>query len=233
MPFSTLERAAKPHAQTPVNRYQIYGERCSGTHYIIKLLENNITSASFTEEFGFKHWFRDGEKELPEDLLVVIIAREPFSWSQSFHRQPWHAAPEIKELDYSSFIRAEWRGGVYDEAGEFQEDAREHDPLTGDRFKDIWGLREAKLLQWTALPRRQRRLLVDYDTARQAPEIWLDMVCESFGLTRKADFVPIETYKGLGGETFRGSRYPDISDEDRDFIRSRLNADLEAQFFGK
>jgi hypothetical protein len=231
MPYSALPIEDPAAVIRPV-RYQVYGERCSGTHFVIKLLERNITSADFTEEFGFKHWFGPGAKAFPQDVAVVIVAREPFSWAQSFHEKPWHAAPHLREMSFSEFIRAEWVGGDLDDGGNFTEYDREREPITNHRFEDIWALREAKLTQWSALSPKQPKLLVDYERAARKPETFLNNVAAQFGWERKEPFAPIETYKGLGEEEFEPRSYPPISDEDRRFIKSRLNPLLEAKWFG-
>lgn len=95
-------------------RFQVYGQRCSGTNALIKLLERNLDELQFTEDFGFKHWLVPEEVEIPDDVFVIVIARQVDQWLRSLHAKPWHAHPDLKEMDFGEFIRAEWRS-VWDE----------------------------------------------------------------------------------------------------------------------
>src|SRR5947207_1003126 len=94
----------KPNIQT----IQIYGERCSGTNYLEHLLKNNLKSVSITWKLGWKHWFHGNGVEDASQTLFFIIHRNPFDWLKSLHAQPFHSAPDLKSIDFSTFIRKEW-----------------------------------------------------------------------------------------------------------------------------
>ena len=51
-----------------IKRVQIYGERCSGTNYLKKLIETNFTQ-TVINDYGHKHFFA-GET-LDEDVRVA------------------------------------------------------------------------------------------------------------------------------------------------------------------
>ena len=53
-------------------RFQVYGQRCSGTKVLIKFLERNLEELEFTEDFGFKHWLVWPDIEIPDDDVFVI-----------------------------------------------------------------------------------------------------------------------------------------------------------------
>jgi hypothetical protein len=106
-----------------ISKYQIFGERNSGTNYLDKVLQFNFDLKP-TSEFGYKHWFIKGhyprgKKNLTTDnecltslnksadTIFVFIVRESLSWLQSMHRTPWHA-PEHRGLTFSEFIRKPW-----------------------------------------------------------------------------------------------------------------------------
>ena len=67
--------------QRPVGRYQVLGERSSGTNYLSALLRLN-TLAEPTTDYGWKHGFIQFQAVLRTDLLVVVV-REPLSWLRS------------------------------------------------------------------------------------------------------------------------------------------------------
>ena len=71
---------------TPVTRFQVVGERSSGTNYVKRLLGRN-TGLKPTEALGWKH---GGPQALaiPADLLVVICVRHAGDWARSMHRGP-------------------------------------------------------------------------------------------------------------------------------------------------
>jgi hypothetical protein len=212
------------------DRYQVYGERCSGTHFLIKLLERNITSARFTEAFGFKHWFVDRRVTIPESCLMLVVARHPYDWARSFHRKPWHAAPEVRERSFARFIRDPWIAGEWDD-GEFAEQARERDPVSGARFADIWALRRAKLAHWLGLCAQGATVVpIAYETVAAAPERFLNGFGDRFRLDRIEKFVPVETYKGLETKKYEPRRYRPLADADRAYIDAAIAPSMEAAF---
>jgi len=106
-----------------LKKYQIFGERNSGTTYLKQVLDANF-KLECTSEYGFKHWFikdhqprgrpnstTDNEclrsLDDSEDTLFIFIVRDPIGWLQSMHKKPYHA-PEHKNLSFGSFIRKKW-----------------------------------------------------------------------------------------------------------------------------
>lgn len=223
----------------PIEAFQVYGQRCSGTHAIIRLIEANFGPAAFTELYGFKHWFVPEQMLFPASVMVVVIARDPVEWIQSLHRNPWHAHQSLRGLAFGDFIRAPWHS-VWDE--EFWSVDRTHpiygtemmherDPRTGRRFANAIAKRTAKLRHWADLHTRAHNLaLVNAGLVRSSPARLVASLAEATGLRPAHPFVPIDTYKGHGIKRFIPPVYPDLSPVDQAHLRTWLDPDVEALF---
>ena len=88
-----------------ITRYQVFGERSSGTNFIKRLIGRN-TLLTPTEELGWKHGFPQ-MTAIPQDTLIVCVTRNAVDWASSMHAKPWHCPPEMQRLTFSDFIRAE------------------------------------------------------------------------------------------------------------------------------
>lgn len=106
-----------------ITKFQILGERNSGTNYLLKVMNFNF-DLEHTSEYGFKHWFiKDHHPRGPpnkttdrdcvtplsdsDNTLFIFIVREPIEWLQSMHRQPHHANLH-RQLSFSDFIQRGW-----------------------------------------------------------------------------------------------------------------------------
>lgn len=225
----------KVPAAPAIKRFQIYGERCSGTNFLITLMERNVANASFTEEYGFKHWFVPGTLTLPADTLGLVIAREPHAWLQSLHEHAWHHPPEVKALGFSDYVRAEWRC-VWDDPwlGVGPDDLRwqtemmhERHPVTGERVRDALAMRALKARSFDALGARSPAwAAVRYEDLRADPEGFLDAL-SAWGLER-GPYEPIHTYKGDGDQAFVPKRRAPLSEADAAWVAARLDPEAEA-----
>lgn len=223
----------------PIRRIQVYGQRCSGTHAIIKLIEANFGADAFTDICGFKHWFVPPQILFPADTLALTIAREPHDWLQSLHRQPWHAHPEIKAQSFSDFIRAPWHSywdhefwGV-DPAHPVYgtEMLHERDPETGERFANPVAKRTAKLRQWSGLHSRAHNIaLLDHAAVLGHPRDVIAALSAATGLAMADAFVPIDTYKGNGRKPFVTHPVVPLSAEDAAHVDRWLDPQVEAGF---
>lgn len=221
---------------TPPKRFQVYGERCCGTNFIIKLLERNFTDVEFTEDYGFKHWFTEKDLKIPDDVLVIHITRNFTDSLQSLHRQPWHVDEMLKGLDFSDFIRAEWKCVWNDEfwgvspAHELwgKEMLHERDPDSGLNYANVVAMKTAKDLHWGSLRGRVRNFAtLNYDTVAEDPKGMVEKLGRDFGTGISQDFLPIGTYKGSEGEKYEKKVYPRVSEEDLAFIERTVEAETE------
>jgi hypothetical protein len=135
---------------TQPSRFQVLGERSSGTNYVKRLLGRN-TSLTPTEALGWKH-AHPHATAIPADLVVICVVRHAVPWALSMHAKPWHCTSELQALDFSEFIRSPWET-VIDRAKYFDGNAavlgqalqHDRDPLTGLPYRDLPALRQGKL----------------------------------------------------------------------------------------
>jgi hypothetical protein len=223
----------------PIREIQVYGQRCSGTNVLLKLLAANFGSGLVPQRHGFKHWLVPEQTLFPQDCLVVAVARDACDWLRSLHRQPWHLAPASKALGFSPFIRAEWHS-VWDaefdgiDAGHpllGQEMLHERDPRTGGRFANPLAKRAAKLRNWSGLAGRANNLaLLNHAALRDRPRDLVDAFAALLVRPPAHDYAPVETYKGNGFRRFTPTAYDPLSDEDAAFIDANLDKAAERRF---
>lgn len=226
---------AKVPAAPAISRFQVYGERCSGTNFLIKLMERNVASAAFTEEFGFKHWFVDKALALPADTLGLVIAREPHAWLQSLHEKAWHHPPEIASLPFSDYIRHEWEcvwddhwlGVGPDHPSWLTEMMHERHPGTGARVRDALAMRALKARSFDALGDRSPAwAALRTEDLQRDPEGFLSAL-RAWGI-ECGPYEAITSYKGEGDGDYVPRARPPLSPEDLAFVRERMDRRAEA-----
>ena len=219
-----------------ITRIQIYGERCSGTNYVEHLLRRNVPAVPLTWDFGWKHFFHGPGVETATDCLFVVIYRNPFDWLRSLNRSPWHAAPPLWNLDFSTFIRTPW-WCVYDEHWPVaRDDPRygtelmlERVPETGERFANVVQLRSAKIRNWESLRNVVAHTVsVRYEELNARPREFVESLCTRFGLSRVPAFQAVREDKGKR-RRYRPKAYRAVSEADVQFILGELDLPLEAR----
>ena len=226
--------------RVPVTRFQVLGERSSGTNFVKRLLGRN-SSLRPTEDLGWKHGFPHATA-IPADLAVICMVRRADTWALSMHAKPWHTTPAMQALDFPSFIRAPWHT-VIDrpryfpgaEAAGLVGLPLQHDrnPLTGDVFPNLFALRRAKLHCLLSYLRRDcTAILLCMETAQAAPEATVDALLTGLGQPpRQSAFAPV--HKRLGSKflpaienrppTPKSMGAPGLA-----FLRRQLDLKLEA-----
>ena len=125
----------------------IYGERCSGTNYLEKLIRINFCNP-ITWKFGWKHFFGFEQDRLrnSDDTLFICIVRDIEEWLNSFYRAKWHIAPHLRD-SLNNFLNAEFFS--YNDKASGLRDGSEiltdRNIYTGKRYKNIFELRHTKL----------------------------------------------------------------------------------------
>ena len=111
-----------------IKYFKVFGERCSGTNFLSRLVRTNVPELSKKRSFGHKHflcWFdfpidlsfmkSAGYQESfytledSEEFLFLVIVRDPYDWVRSFYKTPWGVPDEIKNFGFSHFIRSVWK----------------------------------------------------------------------------------------------------------------------------
>lgn len=223
----------------PLQRIQIYGQRCSGTNVVTQTIVSNLTDIRVTDDFGFKHWFVPPQTLFTKDSLVVVVARDAFDWTRSLHRQPWHAHPALKAQPFGAFIRSEWHSYWDEHVGHIEpghpmlgaEMLHERDPATGERFANCIAKRTAKLRHWTDLPTRAHNVaLISYDAFARAPDQFVADLADAVGLAPPAAFAAVTSYKGQGHFPYAATAYDALTADDVAHIQQWLDPEVEAKF---
>ncbi len=220
-------------------RFQVLGERSSGTNYVKRLLGRNTTLKP-TEALGWKHGFCQATA-IPANFLVICVVRDARNWLRSMHAKPWHTPPALQEMEFGDFIRAPW-ATIIDRDRYFEPESRmgftgqplQHDrhPMTGAVFDNLLALRTAKI---QALLSYQNRgchwAFLRMEDAIAAPEALLDNLRGAYDLpAATTPFRPV--VKRLGSKfkpaiSQRPETPAQISKDDLTFMRAQLDLTQE------
>jgi hypothetical protein len=219
-----------------IDRFQIYGERRSGTNFVARTIARNTGLKRFSS-YGWKHalpYF----PLLPKCCLFVVVVREPFDWLRSFYAGPFEVDPAIANLPFSDFLRAEWEGRYtgfseqwayrgYAVKNRFDAGAPnflDRHPLTGRRFANVCEMRSVKLAgHLSLLDRGLNTVAVRYEDFRNQPEAMLAAIAEATGITLAQTFRPTDKPVGPSSDARSAAKTALISDADRAFILQNLD----------
>ncbi len=225
----------------PLARYQVLGERSSGTNFIKRLIGRN-TDLKHSDELGWKHGFCQ-MLAVPRDMAVICVVRHPERWALSMHAKPWHSTADLQRLPFEGFIRAEW-SSVFDKQrylGKLGRDyvgrplQQDRDPLTGQPFSSLFALRRAKLTHLMSMPARDCTcVFLRLEEAQKDPKATLERIRTGLGLQFRpgGGYRPVNKPQGWRFRTAVGERPAppaEMSAGDRDFMWSELNAEQEAR----
>ncbi len=223
----------------PIRRFQVIGERSSGTNLLKRTLGRN-TPLKPTEHLGWKHG-PPCPIAIPADFAVLLIVRRADSWARSMHAKPWHTRPHMQHLGFSQFIQAPWDtcldhpryfGDLMVDGAKGQPLQPDRDPLTGQVFDNLFALRQSKLVSMLSYIERDCTFgLVRLETLNAEPERVLAGCREAFDLPAShGAFKPV--HKRLGSRF--APAVPDrpetpetLSGSDMAFLKSQIDAPLE------
>lgn len=216
-------------------KIQIYGERCSGTNYLQKLIENNIHDVFIEWEYGYKHWFNScipEDKTKTCDTLFIFISRNACDWLRSLHKKPHCVHSSLKDITFSKFIKTEWQCVLpyrYDN-GNGSEMMCERDPDTNNRFQNVIRLRNKKYnFFWNIQHKVKHFIHIQYEDLKADPKHTIKYLCKLFDLKQKAEFTDVTSYKGLNQVVYKNINYNKINHEDKRFILSELDVEMEGK----
>lgn len=232
------------HAPRPptgaITRYQVVGERSSGTNFVKRLLGKN-SELRPTEDLGWKHGFPHAAA-VPADMAVVCVVRRADNWALSMHAKPWHAVPALQRLDFPDFIRAPW-DSVIDRPRYFPGTSNagvvgqplQHDrnPLSGQKFPNLFALRRGKLYgHLSYLNRDCTTILLCMETAQAEPEATLDALLVAMGQPLRSEpFQPVQKRLGskfLAAVPDRPKPPKKMGSNGLRFLRNNVDLKLEA-----
>jgi hypothetical protein len=224
----------------PIRRYQVFGERSSGTNFVKRLIGRN-TGLKPIESLGWKHGFPQ-MTAIPEDVAAVCVVRDARDWALSMHAKPWHCPADMQALPFSAFIRAEWatiadRERYFPQVAELGGTGRplqhDRDPLTGRPYANLFALRRAKLMGLSSFLQRECSVIfARMENVQSDPAAFVDALQAGLGLPpRAAQLRPV--VKRLGARflpaTAPRPATPDrMPPEDLAFMRAALDPEQEA-----
>lgn len=212
--------------------FDVKGERCSGTTYLIKLIEYNLgISCTYN---GWKHGYLnlqaiDNYKiEKRIDCLTIFIFRNVYDWLKSFYLTPHHlegakAATWVNKPTFSEFIRREIKT-IHDDGSEKYCDAH---PFSLEKPKNILELRKWKIENYLNYQKLKiPGYYLKYEDLIHNPEKILREINDMhFGI--EFSFKEWTVYKDETGKSYTPKKYFDISDDDYKFILDNTDWNLE------
>ncbi|MCV2866476.1 hypothetical protein [Defluviimonas sp. WL0075] len=217
-------------------KVQVIGERCSGTNFTEALILQSLPVRD-CQAFGWKHGF-PSFIAAPDDVVFVAVYREVFGWLLSMYEKPWHAEPDLYDLSFSNFIRAEWRTFLdkkfmlaTDDPLNGQILQQDRHPLTGKPPKNLLELRRWKMEGLLGLSERGVKVVHwAHDRIVANPGGVVQDVARLHGLPEPAEVSVPKGRFGWPWNRFADTperRVKEISAEDRAFILANLDLDLE------
>lgn len=136
-----------------LNKFTIYGERCSGTNYLENIITINF-DVEVTWQYGWKHFFgfQDNQLQNSDDTLFICIVRNLPDWINSFYKYKHHL-PLLYKRNISKnnkldeFLNKEF-WSFYDNNGNrdtSKEILQDRNIYTGERYANIFELRHTKI----------------------------------------------------------------------------------------
>ncbi|WP_299414566.1 hypothetical protein [uncultured Sulfitobacter sp.] len=193
-------------ADGPFDRFQVLGERGCGTNIIRKTVQDALVIRR-TEALGWKHGV-PSMIAIPPSFLVICALRGPRAWTTSLYRRPWHAAPHIQALDFSTFIRTPWHARV-DREDHFEgtpphlhpmgeELQWDRHPITGARYDTVFAMRNLKHRALLSMPERGASVVyVSLDAFNADPQAFLRDLADTFGLAHSEEgYNPVKRRMG-------------------------------------
>lgn len=233
-----------------ITHFTVYGERCSGTNFLTKVVDDNFDlkyDMLPEPRYGWKHFFghprnRDGIATAV-NCMVLSIVRNPLDYFMSFYKQPFHQSPS-RTKDLETFLTAEFysiRPRLPETPTDFIPHPMDINHDTGKRFKNIFELRSWKnrFLFKTIPSLTLNAFFVRYeDLKTNGKPIVLEMESR-FGIKRKTPEVVIEAARISGtiddqynlafrvNEGIMTENYPISDPKIRGIIRNNLDFEAE------
>ncbi len=233
-----------------ITHFTIFGERCSGTNYLEKLVKTNF-GLTLTWEYGFKHCtpfcsedsFEPGPskniKKCTNHILFLMIARNPYDWMRSLYRTPFHFANEVKQLPFVQFIQTDKHTVWNEELDVYPSDHKYNqthlltgiNPDTALPFENLCDLRNCKNKSYLNVKICVNNFeYINYDELSVNPEKYMNLLAETFNLKYVKSFTNIESYRGVVGVDsipYKPKKYVTVNSTALTFINTNLEWPME------
>lgn len=174
-----------------ISNYCVFGERCSGTNYLVQLITANF-DIPLSDAFGHKHFFGHMDLSTANNTLFLGIIRHPICWINSFYKEQHHIPNRPKPL--YNFLFDEWYS-VNDDDTTIDDDVNY---MTKQRYKNIFEMRFYKnYYLLNILPSQApHAFIITYENLRDNTSYVLNNIAIKFNLTPKMPlYQNIDYYK--------------------------------------
>jgi hypothetical protein len=233
-----------------IKYFTIFGERCSGTHFLQHAI---LTNFHIQYVKGEKHFF--GNKEFrdniditqqpnsltlfeqkmfgldsidTEELLAFAIVRDPVEWIDSFYKRGHHVPPDNRQ-PYERFVSCEFYSIYEDGPKKTQEIMEDRHWKTKKRYQNIFELRDWKnRYMMKELPKKYVHFyLIKYEDLRDNYTETLEHIRKRFGLRKKPEtYIPILKQKGTHNALYKKKPIL-LTDAQQQEIWSNINVNQE------
>jgi len=214
-----------------MDNFSIFGERCSGTHFVkFAIMQNfHIENTDVNKHFFGINNDSDFENKIHNTLYICVV-RHPIDWIDSFFKRHHHVPPENLES-----IDAFLSNNFYSihEVGENinKEIIEDRHLITKERYKNIFELRKTKMDYFlNIIPTKAKHFMIlRYEDLRDKYEETLDKIANEFNLVKKHDkYIQITKYKG----TYTAEYYKKpilLSEDIQEYIKQNIDVHQEKQ----
>ena len=218
-----------------IQKVQIFGQRCSGTTYLEKLLQSNFNDLKIVSYYGFKHAW-NGKLKRPlgdvDHIKIIIIVRDPYDWLRSVHRAPHHCA-QLLGLKFDSFIREPWIAYRSKDWNNFDRRIRlktVNDNKIIESFENVMDCRNQKMRLFKEIDTTEKSVLpIRYENLRDSTESLLNLIEDKLQLKNRRSFKQIYDYYD-SGKTYKPKRYLRIPSRSLELINTTLDWNTEGYF---
>lgn len=221
--------------QLPVKKIQIFGLRCSGTNYLEQLILLNTSQVRIVKAIGHKHLWntRFHQKQLPEDVQIIIIVRNPYDWLRSIYLEPHHC-PELLGLSFTDFLNHPWNAYMGKIWNAPLPSRRMQIVKTGKQFEKydhVIHLRNSKMKILADLHRDLSTCqYVRYETLNEDPNRILKELMKNAGVPLQEEFQDYRLYKNTK-RIFKPKKKFGINKQNLNQINQSLDWENE-EYFG-
>jgi hypothetical protein len=122
-----------------IKKVTIFGERCSGTNYLVQLLQLNF-NVEIVWSYGWKHFFGFSDVSTnSDDVLFIGIIRNLEDWINSLYREKHHFKSPLTD-NPNNFLTHE----ICSYYTGYEEVMDDRNIETKERYKNIFELRHVK-----------------------------------------------------------------------------------------
>lgn len=167
---------------------KIYGERNSGTTFLMKLLEKNLLNVNiedglFTNRMGWKHSFlyKNIVKKYKRNTIFIFLIRDLEPWLKSMYKNPYHIG---RRRNIKEFIRKPI----------LPKEGRRRHPINWDMRErsNIVSLRYGKILSYlSAMSHLENCLFLNLGDLQKNYEKVLAFISKNFNIRKREKVIPI------------------------------------------